>query len=202
MSSAVDAYEDLWTLVVIAEANLDEARKAHDRQLAELAQHEEAIHEHIASAHERGEEPNEGELDRLHAAARAAGEHVTVRMVVYGAGQTEPKLVDTRAAARVEGCERALENARHELRTFVDEHEHEIAAERSASRGKAVAVLAQRAQAAVVEATRAWQEERAWRARMLAVVDKQADMMGEPDPPFQGFAPLSAEQLAGPWGLR
>jgi hypothetical protein len=192
-------YEALQAAVVAAEERLRDEQRAQQVSVRALASAEEELHEQIASAVERGEELDAAELDRLTAAARGAGQNVQVRFWSGARGEVEPRLTDVHAAARVQGAERRLENAREELRAFVRGNLHELVRERVAGESAAAGAMVAAAEAAAAKAIRVWERERSWWSHMLAVCDRSEAMGSEPAPPFPGFQASPPDALtSGP----
>jgi hypothetical protein len=191
--SAVEEFERLEGVLAGAQARLREAHERRRDRPAALEQAEAALHEHIAAVHAGEAEPDPETEDRLHQAARDAGEAVSVRLVNYGQ-TSEAQLVDLVAEGRVVGAARAVELAEAELRAFAGARLTELAVELakgpSAEVGReAVAALsvARRAGARWNEVYGRWATVMRWAGR--------ADLLASaPENPFD-LKPIDVDAL-------
>jgi hypothetical protein len=195
--SAIAEYERLRLVVADADGRLRAALDARSAAVSALEAAEAELTGHIAAVHAGEREADPDREDELHRAARAAGEHVSVRLRNFG-GTSEAVLVDLKAEARVDGARQAVEVAEGELRSFVTERLGELAAERAAGRSGEVGRRAAAALSVAWSAVREWQDESAWWAGLCQVLDRPELMTSSPALPFEGLQPPPAGVERGP----
>ena len=195
--SAMEQFEQLEGELAGARERLRAASARRGDRVTALEAAEAALHEHVAAVHAGEREPDPDAEDRLHAAAREAGDVVSVRLLDYP-GSPQLKLVDLKAEAEVAGAERAVEAAEAALREFAARHVNELAAELAAGPSAKVGAQAAGALAAAFRALAAWNLVYTRWTEVLRAAERVDLLKTAPVNPFAGMQPPPGDVERGP----